>query len=162
MREFEKQLRQVDWQNLQLEQTPEWIRAFASDDEQTRKNAYVYFDQAIVNNGTESPEDVGKLEDVLESEGLVFAVPILIELLRDNAVVEKQRILDVLNGLVWCIHLSKFDTLEPYRSRAMRVYDIIHNEILLYRQLYDSVNDFGKAVIEEILETYRETLLENG
>ncbi|MEO1162825.1 MAG: hypothetical protein AAFV98_03490 [Chloroflexota bacterium] len=162
MREFEKQLRQVDWQNLQLEQMPEWICAFASDDEQTRKNAYVYFDHSIVNKGTESPEDVGKLEDVFESEGLVFAVPILIELLKDDAIEDKQRILDVLNGLAWCIHLSKFDALEPYRSRARRVNDIIHNEIPLYRQLHDSTNDFGKAVIEEILETYRETLLENG
>lgn len=154
MQEFEKKLQQVDWENLRMNDIPEWIRAFASDDRQIRKGAYLHFDYFIVHKGAESTEDLGKFKDVLESEALVFIVPILIDLLADKDVNDKQSILDILNQLAWNMVSNKDEKVEPYRSRAIRVYENIRIGIPLYRYLYDTVNDFGKDVIKEMLETY--------
>jgi hypothetical protein len=153
MREFEKKLQQVDWQNLGMKDIPQWILAFASDDRQMRKGAYMHFDYFVVYKGAESMEDLGRFEEVLETEALVFIVPILIDLLADKDAQDKQSILDVLNQLALNMVSNKDEKREPYHSRAIRVYDAIRVGIPLYRYLYDAVDDFGKAVIKELLET---------
>ena len=156
MRVWERKLQEVDWENLKMNDIPEWINAFASDARQIRKGAYIHFDHFIVYKGAESMEDLGKFEQVLETEALVFIVPILIELLADKDVQDKQSILDVLNQLALNLVSNKHEKREPYRSRALRVFENIRSGISLYRYLHDTVNDFGKEVITEILVTYEE------
>ena len=151
--EYEKKLQDVNWMNLGAKDMPNWIRLFASEDVTHRKNAYIYFD-IFVSKGAESPEDLGKLEEILKTDALVFAVPILIDLLSERKVQRKESILDILDSLAWNIHLSVKDTIEPYQSRANRIFEQIRTGIPLYRYLYNEVDEYGKAVIIELLDIY--------
>ena len=75
--QLQQQLEFVDWKNLGEEDIPKYIVKYASNNRDEYLEAYTYFDNRTVSKLVPS-EDYGPLSELLEKEGLVFAVPILL------------------------------------------------------------------------------------
>lgn len=112
----------IDWKSRNAERVPAWIRGLASDDRQTRIQAFNDFETHVV-FGDRSFEEVDfmwGLSDIFQTDVPILTVPFLIELLNSDRVQDKVKIVYFLHRMALYIEFHYEGDLYVERAREVR------------------------------------------
>jgi hypothetical protein len=154
LKNFFEKLNSIDWQEMNATHVAQWLKDLASDDTKTRLNAYHNLDSQVIDPGSQSWEQYGPLSEVLKTQIPFLIVPLLIQALEQDAIIDKGNVLELLADLANKIFLS-IDTLSDAndRAKAGNLYYAIREGIPVYRKLYQMSPDTSvRKIASEILK----------
>jgi len=149
---IEAQLIKVDWNNLEENEVIKYLELYYNNNEEDSNRAYHYFDDRITSQIVSS-ENFGSLRELLSTEGLVFIVPVLLNLLSHPDFNYQRPVIDNLNQIAQNIDSKFVDSIEPYHSRANRIMHTMKLSLPVFRKILDeSTNNYTILIIEELIQ----------
>ncbi len=120
----------IDWEQLQAPKIPSWLYQMTSEDEKIRSEAHVHFGEQVLHTLAISDEIKLNNAELFRNNIQLTALPFLIELLEDDNVHDKNKILYAFHTMITYIHF--IDSNDTYYSKAME----LRNAVWEYHDIY--------------------------
>jgi hypothetical protein len=150
-----KGLDQINWQELNAVNVPNWLQDLTSDDSQIYLNAYRSLDRYVIDIGSDSWDSYGPINEILKTNLQSLIVPFLLQLLDDPQVKRKEDILELLYDLANKVYLSVDKLTGDEWEKAIKIYEAVRTGTPVYRNLStESFDSLVKQTASHILNFF--------
>jgi hypothetical protein len=142
-------LNAIDWQSLNAEKLPKLINAMFSEDAETQLRAYMRMYEYL----RDFIQDWREYEEVLATDALIYAAPFFVEFLH-HPQTHKASILGYLDVLARYHQVKELE--EPFRGRALRIYEYLLQHFDAYIPYLDSTQAEERTKAMYLLSKFEE------